>query len=131
MAHRYLNPSSLPNLPGFTQVVEARGGRTVYVSGQVALDAAGAVVGEGNLGAQAEQIFGNLQAALTAVGATFEDVVKLTFFATDLAQFAAVREVRDRYVSREHPPASTAVEVRRLVREELLLEVEAIAVLPA
>lgn len=81
------------------------------------------------MGAQAEQVFRNLQAALAAVGMGFEQMVKLTYFLADAGQIQAVRDVRDRYFDPEKLPASTAVEVRRLVREEFLLEIEAIAVL--
>jgi reactive intermediate/imine deaminase len=127
---RFLNPPALPQPFGYTHVVEARAGRTVYISGQVALDATGALVGSDDLHAQATQVFANLDGALAAVGATFQDVVKLTYFLLDISQIAVVRAVRDRYVDTRQPPASSAVEVRRLFRDDLLIEVEAIAVIP-
>ena len=127
---RFLNPPSLSQPLGYTHVVETRGGRTIYISGQVALDATGVVVGVANLHAQTEQVFKNLAAALAAVGASFEHVVKLTYFLLDISQIAVVRAVRDQYIDARQPPASSAVEVRRLVRDELLIEIEAIAVLP-
>jgi enamine deaminase RidA (YjgF/YER057c/UK114 family) len=64
----------------YTHVVEVTAGRPVYIVGQVALDARGALVGPGNIGARARQVFDNLQAALQAVGAGFEQVVKLTYY---------------------------------------------------
>jgi enamine deaminase RidA (YjgF/YER057c/UK114 family) len=73
-------------------------------------------------------VFENLAAALQSVGATFEQVVKLTFYLVDATQLPAVREVRDQYVNTARPPASTAVEVRRLVLDDLLIEVEAVAI---
>jgi enamine deaminase RidA (YjgF/YER057c/UK114 family) len=73
----------------------------------------------------------NLQAALRSVAASLEQVVKLTFYLVDATQMPAVREIRDQYVDTARPPASTAVEVRRLVRDDLLVEVEAVAVLPS
>ena len=82
-----------------------------------------------DIGAQARQVFDNLRAALQAVGAGFEQVVKLTYYLVDATQLPVVREVRDQYVNTQQPPASTAVEVRRLVRDDLLLEVEAVAVI--
>jgi enamine deaminase RidA (YjgF/YER057c/UK114 family) len=103
-------------------------GRPVYIAGQVALDPTGALVGPGDIGAQARQVFDNLQAALQAVGAGFEQVVKLTYYLVDATQLPVVREVRAQYVNTRQPPASTAVEVRRLVRDDLLIEVEAVAV---
>src|SRR5215204_412919 len=78
---------------------------------------------------QARQVFDNLQAALQAVGAGFEQVVKLTYYLVDASQLPIVREVRDQYINTQQPPASTAVEVRRLVRDDLLIEVEAVAVI--
>jgi reactive intermediate/imine deaminase len=126
---RFLNPETATQPTGYTHVVEAAGARTVYISGQVALDRAGKVVGAGDMQAQTEHIFRNLQAALAAVGGTFEDVVKVTYFVVDMSQMAVVREVRNRYLNAETPPASTAVEVSGLVSKELLIEIEAIAVL--
>jgi enamine deaminase RidA (YjgF/YER057c/UK114 family) len=73
-------------------------------------------------------VFDNLKAALQAVGASFEQVVKLTYYLVDATQLPVVREVRDQYVNSQQPPASTAVEVWRLVRDDLLIEVEAVAV---
>jgi enamine deaminase RidA (YjgF/YER057c/UK114 family) len=72
-------------------------------------------------------VFDNLRAALQAVGAGFEHVLKLTYSLVDATQLPIVREVRDQYINTQQPPASTAVEVRRLVRDDLLIEVEAIA----
>jgi enamine deaminase RidA (YjgF/YER057c/UK114 family) len=75
-------------------------------------------------------VFENLRRALAAGGATFRDVVKLNYYVVDAAQVPVLREVRDRYVNTAAPPASTLVEVRRLFRDDLLLEVEAVAVVP-
>lgn len=127
---RFINPSTLPTPPGYTQVVEITHGRTVFISGQIALDQSGNVVGPNDFRAQAQQVFANLKAALGAVGAGFTHVVKLNMYVVDMSQLPILREVRDRYVNTEHPPASTLIEVRRLAREEFLLEIEAIAHLP-
>jgi enamine deaminase RidA (YjgF/YER057c/UK114 family) len=78
--------------------------------------------------AQAQQTFENLKAALEASGANFGNVVKLNYYFSDIAQLGAVREVRDEFINTANPPASTAVEVKRLFREPFLIEVEAIAV---
>lgn len=114
---------------GYTHVVLGTG-RLVAVSGQIALDADGKVVGEGDPAAQAAQVFENLRRCLAAAGAGFENVVKFTFYVTDVAHLPAVRAARDRYIDVERPPASTAVQVAALFRPELLLEVEALALLP-
>lgn len=123
-------PSTLPAVPGYTHAVEVRGGRTLYISGQVALNEQGQLVGKGNVIAQAEQVFHNIQLALQAAGASFEHVVKLTFFMTDITDLPRIRSIRDQYINTLQPPASSAVEVRRLVHEDWLLEIEAIAVCP-
>ena len=126
---RYINPENIAQPTGYSHVVETRGNRTIYISGQVALDRHGNVVGIHDMKAQAEQIFQNLQAALAGVNATFDDVVKLTYFVVDISQMQVIRDVRNQYLNLTRLPASTAVEVKGLVRKEFLLEIEAIAVL--
>jgi enamine deaminase RidA (YjgF/YER057c/UK114 family) len=113
---------------GYSHVVEVRGGRTVYIAGQVALGADGKMVGAGDLRAQTKQVFENLKARLAEGGATFKDVVKLNYYLTDGSDLPAVREIRNAYVNTEQPPASTLVVVKRLFREDCLIEVEALAV---
>jgi 2-iminobutanoate/2-iminopropanoate deaminase len=121
------NPSELTKPTGYTHVVETSGPvKTVYISGQIAYDKDGNVVGAGNMKAQAEQVFKNLEAALKAAGATFADVVKMNSYTTDMSKVAEVREVRARYFG-ANAPASTFVEVKGLVRPELMLEIEVIA----
>ena len=111
---------------GYTQVVTGTG-RLIAVSGQVALDERGEVTGAGDPSAQTRQVFGNLRRCLSAAGATFGDVIKLTYYLTDVAHLPAIRAVRDEFIGAGPPPASTAVQVSALVRPELLLEVEAFA----
>jgi reactive intermediate/imine deaminase len=110
-------------------VVEAGPGRIVYISGQVPLDAEARLVGEGDFGAQVRQVFDNLSAALEAAGASWSDVVKLSYFVVDIGQVAALRAIRDECVDTQHPPASTLVEVSRLFRQDVLVEIEAVAVM--
>lgn len=92
------------------------------------MDSEGRLVGEGDLPAQAEQVFHNIRLALEHAGASFADVVKLVFYMTDISLIKDVRVIRDRYIDTENPPASSAVEVRRLFRDDIQIEVEAIAV---
>lgn len=122
-----MNPATLSKPSGYTHVVTVSGGRTVYVAGQVALDQAGNLVGQGDLKAQARQVFENLKAALASSDATFDDVVKITVFMTDVSDLQAFRETRNSYFTKE-PPASTLVQVVRLARPEFLIEIEAVAV---
>ena len=129
-APRFINPPGLPTPHGYTQEVDVpAGARIVVISGQVALDSAGKVVGQ-TMTAQATQVFENLKVALAAVGATFNDVIKLNNYVTNMGQSQAFRDVRDKYVNAAAPPASTTIEVRRLVRDEFLVEVEAIVAVP-
>ncbi|QGV77752.1 RidA family protein [Streptomyces ficellus] len=114
---------------GYSHVVWGSG-RFIAISGQCAFDADGRVVGEGDAGAQARQVFGNLRRCLEAAGAGFGDVVKLTYFVTDVAHLPAVRAARDEVIDTACPPASSAVQVSALFRPELLVEIEAFAVLP-
>jgi enamine deaminase RidA (YjgF/YER057c/UK114 family) len=111
---------------GYSQVVTGRG-RLVVVSGQIALDNAGELVGPGDPAAQARQVFENLGRCLAEAGAGFGDVVKLTFFVLDVAHLPALREARDAVIDTARPPASTAVQVAALVAPGCLLEVEALA----
>jgi enamine deaminase RidA (YjgF/YER057c/UK114 family) len=127
----FINPGTMHRPMGYSHVAELSAGRLVYVSGQVALDAAGELVGSGDIRAQARQVFENLRAALGAVGGGFDHVVKLNYYLVDASQLPVVREVRDQYLDPGRLPASTAVEVRRLFREDILIEVEAVAALPA
>ena len=124
------NPPTLSKPTGYTHIVEVTGpAKTIYISGQIAYDKDGKVVGAGDMKAQAEQVFKNLEAALTAAGAKFSDVVKMNSYITDMSKVQAVRDVRAKYFT-DTAPASTFVEVKGLVRPELLLEIEVVAVIP-
>jgi enamine deaminase RidA (YjgF/YER057c/UK114 family) len=127
---RFINPETMHRPTGYSHVAEVTAGRPVYIAGQVALDSTGTLVGAGDIRAQARQVFENLRAALGAVGAGFDQVVKLNYYLVDATQLPAVREVRDEYLDARRLPTSTAVEVRRLFREDILIEIEAVAVIP-
>ncbi|MFJ9587856.1 RidA family protein [Streptomyces acidicola] len=125
----HIPPDGVAPGNGYSHVVVGEG-RLVVVSGQVALDEKGNVVGEGDAAAQARQVFENLRRCLAAGGATFAEVAKLTFYVTDVAILPEVQVVRDAHIDTSHPPASTAVQVAALFRPELVLEVEALAIIP-
>ncbi|HYY62992.1 MAG TPA: RidA family protein [Gaiellaceae bacterium] len=125
---RFLSPEALAPPSGYSHVVDAPAGRIIYISGQVPLDTAGELVGEGDFEAQTRRVFENLSAALDAAGASWSDVVKLSYFLRDVGQIATVRSIRNEYVDTEHPPASTLVEVSGLFRDDVLIEIEAVAV---
>jgi reactive intermediate/imine deaminase len=125
---RFLSPQTLPPPFGYSHVVDSPGGRIIYISGQVPLDPAGQLVGEGDVEAQARQVFQNLSAALEAAGASWSDVVKLGFFVVDVSKMGSVRPVRDEFVNTREPPASTLIEVSQLFRDDVLIEVDAVAI---
>lgn len=126
-----INPSSLSAPTGYSHVARVAGATQVFVSGQVALDVSGRIVGEGDLEAQAQQVYQNVVAALASVGADFSDVVKLVTYVVDLTAERAgiVRSVRGRFLGDGLAPASTMVGVTSLVHPALLIEIEAHAVL--
>jgi enamine deaminase RidA (YjgF/YER057c/UK114 family) len=130
---RFLNPDALSKPPGYTHVVEATApARIVYLAGQLGLDREGRVVGAaGDFRAQAVQTFENLKATLAAVGGRFQDVVKLNNYLTDISHLPIFREVRDSYLPATNKPASTTIQISGLARPGALLEIEAVAVLPA
>ena len=112
----------------FTHVVRA--GQLVFVSGCVASDENGKTVGGNDIVAQTRQVHENIKRCLAAAGATFADVCKVTVFLRNVADREKVNTVRKEYFG-AHRPASTLVEISRLVRDDLLIEIEATAVLPA
>ncbi|MGH9159949.1 MAG: RidA family protein [Vicinamibacteraceae bacterium] len=127
---RFLNPPDLASSTQYTHVVETTGDRTVYVAGQVALDADGNLVGKDDLRLQARQVFENLGTALQSVGAGFGDVVKMTMYVTDMSELAGPCARFAAQVMAPPPAANMLVQVGRLAHEDFLLEIEAIAVLP-
>ncbi len=132
MQKQFINPPALNPTNGFTHVVTAAAGKTVYVSGQVSVNEKAEVVGKGDFRAQVEHTFENLKAALAAAGATFKDVVKITYFVVGLKpeHVPHVREVRRKYLDADNPPASTLVGVAALVVPDWLIEIELVAVVP-
>jgi 2-iminobutanoate/2-iminopropanoate deaminase len=124
------NPNTVAQpIGGYSQATRVESGDTawIYVSGQLALDRDGRLVGPDDMGAQTEQVFENLRAILEANGASFTHVVKIQTFMTRLDDLAASREVRARYLASD-PPSSTTVRVGGLVLDEALIEIDAVAV---
>jgi enamine deaminase RidA (YjgF/YER057c/UK114 family) len=126
---RFMNPAAIAKPGGYTHVVEVTGpGRIVYIAGQLGLKPNGDIAGD--FRAQCVQAFENLKAALAAVGATFDDVVKLNNYLIDIPKNLGIyREVRDKYVNTAQPPASTTIGIPALARPDALYEVEAVVLL--
>ena len=127
----FLSPPGLPRPAGYSHIAIApESARIVHVSGQVAMDGAGNIVGAGDFATQATQAFENLREALISAGSSFDHVLKINMFVLDMADLTALREVRDRFVNTDAPPASTLLQVSGFFREGILFEVDAVAVVP-
>ncbi|MEM9027228.1 MAG: RidA family protein [Pseudomonadota bacterium] len=127
---RAVNPPGA-NIPGISQAMAVEAGRLVFLSGHVPLKSDGSVVGPG-LEAQLEQVFSNIRTTLAAAGADFSNVARLTIYIRDYRpeDLPTIRNVRDRFVNKSTPPASALVGVSALFRDNVRVEVDAIAVLP-
>jgi enamine deaminase RidA (YjgF/YER057c/UK114 family) len=129
---KFVNPEALGPSRGYTYLVDVnRPGRILYLAGQLGTDTSGKVVSS-DFQAQATKAYENIKIALESVGATFDNVIKMTVYLTDIrTQLPLHREVRDKYVNKAAPPASTTIEISRLAREGGLIEVDVTAALPA
>jgi enamine deaminase RidA (YjgF/YER057c/UK114 family) len=128
MKKEHVNPASWQEKFGYSQgcrVDEAQ--RLLFVAGQIALDENGDVVGEGDFEAQTRQVFTNMGRVLESAGMSFENLVQIGGFLTDIGQLPTYARVRDEFVNTSAPPASTTIGVTSLALPELLVEVNAIA----
>src|SRR5207247_3080066 len=117
----FLNPEGVPKPNGWTQVVSSGQGRMIFVSGQGGESPGGQLAAD--FAIQARNTFENIGRCLNAAGAKFDDIVKMNYYLTDLANVAELRRIRTQYLSQSRPPASTMVQAD-LVVKGLLLEVE-------
>jgi 2-iminobutanoate/2-iminopropanoate deaminase len=126
-----INPSGMKTPFGaFSHAAWAPAGRTLYISGQVGVDEQGEVVGgPDDIAAQTEQTLRNIANVLHSVGGTFDHIVAVTVFVTDMGGLAKIHEVRRRFFKPPYP-ASTLVEVKSLVDPRLIIEINAVAVIP-
>lgn len=133
MQKTFIHPSALPDWKEFfTQVVtvESQGLKTIYISGQVGVDALQNLVGDGNFAAQAEQAFANLATALASANATMADIVKITIYIVNYKyeNAAPLRELIRHYFPAGELPACSLLGVQALARKEFLIEIDATAV---
>jgi enamine deaminase RidA (YjgF/YER057c/UK114 family) len=128
---QHINPPGLNNSPAYTQAVAAKPGTIVWLSGQVAQNAKGEVVGKGDLKAQLNQAWENVRVALAGSGATFQDVVKVTTYVVNYKPSMRddLRAARLRFMGDGKPPAATLVGVQSLASDEWLVEIEVTAVI--
>lgn len=128
MPKEIINPADVSMPTGYSHAVK-KSGTPVFISGQVALDGEGHLVGENDIAAQAEQVYRNLRAVVQACGGSLDDVVKITVFTTDLSYRSAIGAARGRFFTEGAYPASTFLVISSLARPEFLLEIEAIAMI--
>jgi 2-iminobutanoate/2-iminopropanoate deaminase len=126
-----LNPptSPAPVRSYYSNAIKVSAGNLLFIAGQVSIDRDGQLVGAGDPAAQCEQILKNIAGLCEAAGATLADVIKVTVFVTDMDMLPKLAPVRTRYFPKDGP-ASTLVEVRRLVEPEWLLEIDAVVAIP-
>ena len=121
-----INPKNVHWPFGFSHLTKM--GDTLHISGQLALDQEGNIVGKGDMVVQTEKAYENLKKCLESVGATMRDIVMLRIFVTDLEQFKKTGDVRKKFFGK-YRPATTGLEIRRLYFDDALIEVEAMAVI--
>jgi len=129
---KFKNPSSVSAVKGYSHsvVVDLGTCDMIVLSGQVPIDKAGNLVGKGDLAKQAEQVFLNIQNILSESGATMDHLIKIGIYMTDVSQIQTLRAVRDKFINVQNPPASTLVQVSKLFRDDVLIEIEATAIIP-
>lgn len=128
--YRALNPKTLPPAHGYSHVVVAPVGQLVVISGQVAMNSKGEIVGKGDFKAQCTQVFNNIRDALSSVGLTFSDVIRTDMFVTDISHLSELRDCRTNYLPEKDPPAANLFQVVSLFRPDLMIEVSVEAVIP-
>lgn len=128
----YTNPEGLSKNPAFSQIVTTHGnGKTIYIGGQNAVDSKGTIIGPGDIGVQTEQVMKNLNTALEACYATYENLVKLNIYIVQGQDLTRGFQASQKYIGHlKHPPAITGLFVAALARQEYLVEIEAVAFLP-
>ena len=128
MAKQIINPTTMAKPTGYSYAVK-KTGTPLFISGQVALDGQGKVVGEGDAAVQVEQVFQNLRTVVEAAGGSMDDIVKLNIYVTDAAYRPAIAAARQRHFKEGQYPASTYVVITALAVPQLLVEVEAVAMI--
>jgi enamine deaminase RidA (YjgF/YER057c/UK114 family) len=128
MARTVINPPGMAAPVGYSHAIRKQG-TPVFLAGQVALDHEGRIVGENDVAAQVEQAFANVRTVVEAAGGTLEDVVKITIYVTDASYRPAVAAARQRWFRDGVYPASTYLVVSALAVPQLLVEIEAIAMI--
>jgi 2-iminobutanoate/2-iminopropanoate deaminase len=129
---KFKTPSSVATPKGYSHaaVIDLGKSQMVVLSGQVPLDNKGNLVGKDDFSKQAEQVFLNIKNIISGLGGTMDNIIKIGIYMVDLSQIQNFRDVRDRFINMKNPPASTLVQVSKLFRDDVLVEVEVTAVIP-
>lgn len=129
---KMINPSTLNAPKGYSQMAKIDLGNCtmLIISGQVALDQQANLVGKDDMAKQTEQVFLNIKNCVSDAGGTMENIVKLSYYLLDVSQIQKVRDIRDKFIDTTKPPASTLVQVSKLFRNDILIEIEATAIIP-
>jgi enamine deaminase RidA (YjgF/YER057c/UK114 family) len=129
MPRKLIQPPTLPDpRPRYSHGIQTEGGTLLFIAGQVAADREGNIVGKGEIDKQAEQVFENLTAVLTAAGGSFENLVMTTTYLTDISYREGFNKIRGRYYGNT-PPTNTLVIVKGLANPDYLIEISGIAVI--
>jgi reactive intermediate/imine deaminase len=126
---KILNPEKVHRRPNYNQGILVTPGKLLFIAGQTAVDAKGNIVGKDNIEAQAKQVYENIKAILDEAGGSFDDIVKTTIYITDIKNREGLHKIRKQYFTGDQA-TSTLLVIKGLAREEFLMEVEAIAVIP-
>lgn len=126
------NPASVAKPKGYSHatVIDLGNCKMIVMSGEVPFDKQGNLIGAGDMKKQAEQVFRNIKNILTDLGGTMDDVIKIGFYVTDVSQIQAIRVARDQFINLKNPPTSILVEVNKLFRSDVMIEIEATAIIP-
>ena len=128
----FVNPPTVATPKGYSHiaVIDMGASKMLILSGQVGLDKDGKLVGNGDVAGQIEQTFANIKAIIESQGGNMSNVVKLNYYLLDVANIQTLRAIRDKFIDVNHSPASTLVQVSKLFRDDVLVEIEATAVIP-
>ena len=129
---KFVNPAtvSVPNGYSHSAIIDLGNCNMIIISGQVPLDSKGNLVGKGDFEKQVEQVYLNIKNIVTDAGGTMDHIVKTSIFLLDVSQIQKFREIRNKFINTKNPPASTLVQVSKLFRDDILIEIEATAIIP-
>jgi len=129
---KFINPASLSIPKGYSHaaLIDLGTCKMLIISGQVGLDNKGNLVGKDDFAKQTEQAFQNIKSIVESTGGKMDNVAKLSYYLLDVGQVQTLRAIRDKFINTKNPPAGTLVQVSKLFRDDILVEIEATAIIP-